>query len=58
MDEELDSIMAPAEGGYQMIFTNMDATYLNCGYASWVDLGAGPCGPEIPYIGQEQKNRN
>lgn len=34
-----------AEAGFQMIFSNADATYLDCGYSGWVTDGNNWCSP-------------
>ena len=31
--------------GYQVIFSNYDAWYLDCGYSSWVGEGNNWCSP-------------
>ena len=34
-----------AEAGYQLIFSNIDGAYLDCGYAGWVTDGNNWCSP-------------
>ena len=31
-------IRAVAEAGFKMVFSNYDATYLDCGFGAWVGL--------------------
>ncbi len=33
------------EGGYRMIFSNYEATYMDCGYGAWVGEGNNWCSP-------------
>ena len=34
-----------ADKGYNMIFSNYDALYLDCGYSAWVGEGNNWCSP-------------
>ena len=34
-----------AEAGYQLVFSNIDGAYLDCGYAGWVTDGNNWCSP-------------
>ena len=36
---------ALAEKDYRMIFTNVDSTYLDCGFGAWVGEGNNWCSP-------------
>ena len=44
-DCEDTTIRSVAEGGFRMILSNSDATYLDCGYAGWVTDGNNWCSP-------------
>merc|ERR1712110_190809 len=44
-DCEDTTIRTVAEGGFRMIVSNSDATYLDCGYAGWVTDGNNWCSP-------------
>jgi len=39
------TIKTVAEAGFKMIFSNYDATYLDCGYSGWVADGNNWCSP-------------
>lgn len=43
------------ERGYQLIMSNYDALYFDCGYGSWVSEGTNWCSP---YIGWEKVYKN
>lgn len=38
-------IRAVAEAGFKMVFSNYDATYLDCGFGAWVGNGHNWCSP-------------
>ena len=44
-DLEDPTIKNVAESGFKMIFSNVDATYLDCGYSGWVSDGNNWCSP-------------
>ena len=44
-DFEDPTIKTVAEAGFKMIFSNSDATYLDCGFHSWVSDGLNWCSP-------------
>jgi len=44
-DLEEPTIRTVAEGGFKMIFSNHDATYLDCGLGGWVANGHNWCSP-------------
>ena len=44
-DLEDTTIKTVAEAGFKMIFSNSDATYLDCGYSGWVADGNNWCSP-------------
>ncbi len=44
-DVEDPQIKLLADKGYQMIFSNYDALYLDCGYGAWVGKGNNWCSP-------------
>jgi len=44
-----------AERGYRMIFTNYEATYLDCGFGAWVGEGNNWCSP---YSGWQEQYSN
>ena len=39
------TIKTVAEAGFKMIFSNYDATYLDCGFGGWVNTGNNWCSP-------------
>ena len=39
------TIKTVAEAGFKMIFSNYDATYLDCGFGGWVSAGNNWCSP-------------
>ena len=48
-----------AERGYDMIFTNVDSTYLDCGFGAWVGEGNNWCSPYKGAIEKENyRKRN
>nr|AJO25047.1 beta-N-acetylhexosaminidase [Nilaparvata lugens] len=43
--EQINQIRLLAKKGYQMIFSNSDALYLDCGFGGWVTDGHNWCSP-------------
>ncbi len=43
--ESDDQIDALAKNGFRMIFSNVDSTYLDCGFGAWVGEGNNWCSP-------------
>ena len=44
------TIKTVAEAGFKMIFSNYDATYLDCGFGGWVNSGNNWCSPYKVFI--------
>ena len=44
-DEAEPTIKGLAENGYRMIFSNVDSSYLDCGFGAWVGEGNNWCSP-------------
>ena len=54
-DTEDTQIATLAKRGYRMIFSNVDALYMDCGYGAWVGDGNNWCSP---YKGWQQVYTN
>merc|ERR1712117_765958 len=50
-----EQIRALVSRGFRMIFSNTDATYLDCGYGGWVGDGNNYC---TPYKGWQKQYEN
>ena len=44
-DENNDQIKTLIDNGYNMIFSNVDALYLDCGFSAWIGDGHNWCSP-------------
>merc|ERR1719334_2612814 len=50
------TIKTVAEAGFKMIFSNSDATYLDCGFGAWVGNGNNWCSPYKQWQLQHQND--
>ena len=50
------TIKTVAEAGFKMIFSNYDATYLDCGFGGWVTSGNNWCSPYKEWQLQHQND--
>jgi len=50
------TIKTVAEAGFKMIFSNWDATYLDCGFGGWVGNGHNWCSPYKQWQVQHQND--
>ena len=50
------TIKTVAERGFKMIFSNYDATYLDCGFGAWVNSGNNWCSPYKEWQLQHQND--
>ena len=50
------TIKTVAENGFKMIFSNYDATYLDCGFGGWVAAGNNWCSPYKEWQLQHQND--
>jgi len=50
------TIKTVAEKGFKMIFSNYDATYLDCGFGGWVNSGNNWCSPYKEWQLQHQND--
>ena len=50
------TIKTVAEAGFKMIFSNYDATYLDCGFGGWVSAGNNWCSPYKEWQLQHQND--
>ena len=50
------TIKTVAEAGFKMIFSNYDATYLDCGFGAWVGNGNNWCSPYKQWQAQHQND--
>ena len=51
-----NTIKTVAEKGFKMIFSNYDATYLDCGFGGWVNNGNNWCSPYKEWQLQHQND--
>merc|ERR1712127_807125 len=55
-DQADSTIKTVAEAGFKMIFSNYDATYLDCGLGGWVANGNNWCSPYKQWQAQHQND--
>ena len=44
--------MGLATNKYHMIFSNVDSSYLDCGYGAWIGVGNNWCSPYKGKLGE------